>query len=131
MGVGRSRLSGETLGGHVAVSWHPVGLSDLVSRIARDLLECSAEQREFFARTRITPTKWHLPRWGDEGGGFWAVAVHRNRVLWYNDIEDGFNVSNFDVPGQIPQDEYWCNQDPLRWALLRLEHGRGTRGAPA
>lgn len=57
------------------MSWHPVGLSDLVSRIARDLLECSPEQREFLARRRITPTKWHLPRWGDEGGGLFPGAT--------------------------------------------------------
>lgn len=45
--------------------------------------------------------------------GFWAIAVIENRVLWYNDIEEGFNVSNFTEPGTIPSTEYWCNQDEL------------------
>ena len=113
------------------MSWHPVGLADLVSLISRDLRECSAEQREFFARTRITPAKWLLPHWGDEGGGFWAVAVHEQRVLWYNDIEDGFNVSRFEVPGHIPRDEYWCNQDSLRRALPRLRRDHGAPAGPS
>jgi hypothetical protein len=88
------------------------------------------EQREFFRRTRIAPAKWRLTPWGDEGGGFWAVAIHRDRVLWYNDIEDGFNVSRFDEHGQIPRNEYWCNEDSLRWALPRLQGEPGTQLGP-
>jgi hypothetical protein len=41
-------------------------------------------------------------------------------VLWYNDIEDGFNVSRFVQWGEIPSDEYWCSQDPLQYALPKL-----------
>jgi len=48
------------------------------------------------------------------------VAVRENRVLWYNDIEDGFNVSQYSAVGTIPDNEYWCNQDSLKWALARL-----------
>jgi hypothetical protein len=112
------------------MTWHPISLSDLVSRISRELLDCSAEQREHFSRSRISPAKWHLPPWGDEGGGFWAVAVQQDRVLWYNDIEQGFNVSTFVVPGQIPRNQYWCNDDPLRWALPRLQGGHGADAGP-
>ncbi|MGE3166372.1 MAG: hypothetical protein AB7O52_15815 [Planctomycetota bacterium] len=112
------------------MSWEPITLSALQAMLARDLAECSAEQQEFFGQTSISPSKWGLRPWGDLGGGFWVVAVHLDRVLWYNDIEDGFNVSRFDVQGEIPADEYWCNQDPLRWALPRLQAGLGTRPGP-
>ena len=115
------------------MTWHPISLPDLESTVSRELRDCSAEQRAFFARTSVAPAKWHLHPWGDEGGGFWAVAVHQHRVLWYNDIEDGFNVSRFILPGEIPRDEYGCNQDPLRLALPRLEGPRappGSRPAP-
>jgi hypothetical protein len=50
--------------------------------------------------------------------------------LWYNEIEEGFNVSIFESQGQIPDNEYWCNQDPLRWALLELEGELGPRLGP-
>ena len=69
------------------------------------LSECSTQQREFFRRASIGPARWRLPPRGDHGGGFRAVAVHLDRVLWYGDIECGFHVSRFDVPGEIPPDE--------------------------
>ena len=60
------------------------------------------------------------------GGGFWVVAVADRECIWYNDIEDGFNVSRFDVSGLIA--DYWCNQSELQHtmhALVRhVETGR-------
>ena len=38
------------------------------------------------------PAKWRQSLYGDEGGGFWAIAADGGRVLWFNDIEEGFNV---------------------------------------
>ena len=112
------------------MTWEPISLRDLESLLFRDLADCSGAQRDFFGRVRIQPTKWRLSPWGDVGGGFWAMAVHADRVLWYNDIEEGFNVSRFEIPGQIPEDEYWCNQDPLRRALTQLEGEPGPRFGP-
>jgi hypothetical protein len=113
------------------LTWQPISPSALEELVSRELGDCPGDQQRFFAQVRIAPAKWQLPPWGDDGGGFWAVAVYGNRVLWYNDIEDGFNVSTFVVPGEIPQGEYWCNQDELRWALPRLQGDLGIRlGAP-
>ena len=112
------------------MKWQPISLDDLKSLLARELAACSDGMREFFARIRIPPVKWRQSPWGDQGGGFWAVALHQDRVLWFNDIEDGFNVSRFISVGEIPDDEYWCNQDELRWALSRLDGDVGTRLGP-
>ena len=116
------------------MSWEPIALSELESLLNSDLPECAPEcveeLRAFFAQVRIAPTKWRQSPWGVLGGGFWAVAVHNDRVLWYNDIEDGFNVSRFVVQGEIPDDEYWCNQDPLGWALPRLTSEIGGNYGP-
>jgi hypothetical protein len=60
------------------------------------------------------------------GGGFWVIAVIRDKVLWYNDIEGGFNVSRFDRYGTIPSDEYRSNQDTLTLALRELLQGSLT-----
>lgn len=108
------------------MTWQPMDLADLQAMLSRDLAECTGEQREFFRRASVSPVKWRLAPWEDQGGGFWAVAGNMDRVLWYNDIEDGFNVSRFDVQGEIPRDEYWCSQDSLRWALTRLQGEPGT-----
>jgi hypothetical protein len=102
------------------MTWEPISHAELSSLIAEELPECSAEHREVWERTRIEPQKWRQTPWGDEGGGFWAVAVLGDQVLWFNDIEYGFNVSTFTTPGEIPEGQYWCNQDALRFALMRF-----------
>jgi hypothetical protein len=112
------------------MSWEPINLSDLQEMIRCDLAACSDEQRAFFARVAIQPEKWGQSSYGDEGGGFWAVAVKDDLVLWYNDIEGGFNVSRFATRGTIPGDEYWCNQDPLQFALPMLMGEPGSRLGP-
>jgi hypothetical protein len=100
--------------------WEPITKAELAAVIARDLAAASEEQRADYARTAITPEKWQQSPWGEQGGGFWAVAVYGTNVLWYNDIEEGFNVSRFVTRGRIPDDEYWCQQDELGWAIPRL-----------
>jgi hypothetical protein len=111
------------------MTWAPIDLAALQEMIQRDLAECSEQQRSFFARVAIQPEKWRQSPQGDDGGGFWAVAVYEDRVLWFNDIEDGFNVSTFTVRGEIPKGEYWCNQDPLQWALPRLSGDKSSRNS--
>ena len=112
--------------------WEPITRDELDELIATDIAECSEAQRAIYARTSITPEKWRQSPWGDLGGGFWAVAVYGTKVLWYNDIEDGFNISSFVTSGRIPDDEYWCDQDPLKFALPYLvdDPPRWRRGAP-
>jgi hypothetical protein len=104
---------------------------ELQDRVDRELEDCSPEQREYFASTRVPPCRWRLTPWGDETCGFWVVAVDAHRVLWWNEIEEGFNVSTFRARGEIPTEEYWCKQDELRWALPFLAGKPGVRlGAP-
>ena len=101
-------------------TWEPISREALDAKVASDLDAASDEERARFASVAIPPQKWSQSPWGDEGGGFWAVAVHGDRVLWYNDIEEGFNVSCFETRGRSPDDEYWCNQDSLGIALRSL-----------
>jgi len=48
------------------------------------------------------------------------VGIIGRSVIWYNDIEDGFNISKYATYGRI--DEYWCNQDELLITVKRLDH---------
>lgn len=112
------------------MTWEPISLEDLRVLLAEELDDCPLELRDFFARVGFPPVKWRQSPWGHEGGGFWAVATHEDRVLWYNDIEAGFNVSHFAARGTIPDDQYWCNQDPLKWAIPRLQGQPGTALGP-
>lgn len=74
---------------------------------------------------RIAPQKWQQNPYGDQSGGFWVVGLIGQTVVWYNDIEDGFNRSRFSTFGTI--DDYWCNQDELevtlQYLLSALEQG--------
>ena len=103
------------------MNWRPLTVTELREMIARDLVECSDEHRAYFDSVAFEPAKWRQTPYGDQGGGFWAIAADENRVLWYNDIEEGFNVSEFTTWGTIPDDQYWCNQDKLKDALPALQ----------
>lgn len=76
------------------------------------------EVLNFWERIKIAPVKWIETDFGKEGNGFWVVAICGKRVIWYNDIEEGFNISHYDVQGEIG--EYHCEQDELSWAVLKL-----------
>ena len=78
----------------------------------------SPAQRLLWETIRIKPQKWSSHPYGDLGGGFWAVALLGETVVWFNDIEDGFNRSHYETFGVIGA--YWCNQDELEWTLQDL-----------
>lgn len=97
------------------MTWEPLTRAELDELISQGEAEMDGPQREFWRRIRIEPEKWAQSPWGDEGGGFWVVAVIGQRCIWYNDIEHGFNTSRFEKFGTIA--EYWCNQDDLQWRV--------------
>jgi hypothetical protein len=114
------------------MNWKPIPLEKMQKMLAQELASCTDEQRAYLQRVALpAPQKWQLTPWGDLGGGFWAVAVQRDRVLWYNDIEDGFNVSCFVQRGVIPTAEYRCNDEDVQQALLRLAGETGHSLGPA
>ncbi|MHA3772588.1 hypothetical protein ACXR0O_13715 [Verrucomicrobiota bacterium sgz303538] len=80
----------------------------------------TSPQRALWNLIAVKPRKWKQSPWGDDGGGFWVVALAGERCLYFNDIEDGFNWSRFSTYGTI--DEYWCNQSELRHVVSALTH---------
>jgi hypothetical protein len=116
------------------MEWQPIAEGDLSNLIAIAVGVMEPRARSLWNLIRVRRVKWELHPWGDEGCGFWVVAVIGVQVVWYNDIEDGFNVSRYETPGAIA--EYWCNQDELQHtmqALLRqIETGEppGKFGPP-
>jgi len=91
--------------------WQPITLKQLMTYIENLEFLFDERQKRFWDLIKITPQKWKELRMGEEGGGFWAVAVFGNNVMYYNDIEDGFNISSFTTYGKI--DEYLCGQIEL------------------
>jgi hypothetical protein len=93
------------------VDWEPISKPALQARIAQGVARMIAAQLRLWRAIEIEPEKWVQHPYGDPGGGFWVIALMGREVIWYNDIEDGFNRSAYRKFGVI--DEYWCNQDEL------------------
>ena len=90
-------------------------------------------QQRVWESISVLPQKWQLHPWADPIGGFWVVGVIGPRVIWYNEYEEGFNLSRYSKFGTI--DEYWCNQDELEWTIQGILNefdglGRAPRTGP-
>lgn len=93
------------------MTWKPLSQTALEGLIEVAEYAMEPEALALWELIRVPPEKWQLSPWGDLGGGFWVVAVLGKKCLWYNDIEDGFNLSPFEEWGCIAK--YWCNQTTL------------------
>lgn len=93
--------------------------------MARDLTAYDAEQLAAFNKYRVEPFSAPIVRYGQTES---VVVVARNgeQVIYYEDVEDGFNVSPISSDGRVL--EAWCNQDELRFALNAWVDGRGLPG---
>jgi len=100
------------------MSWTPLPEVDLWDMINAASERMTLEQSRLWEIIKIDPQKWSERTYGELGGGFWAVAVIGNSVIWFNDIEDGFNRSTYTEYGEIA--EYLCNQDKLEVAVQNL-----------
>lgn len=99
--------------------WKPISLTELQEIIDNCYSKMSLEQRSYWESIAIKPIKWDADEYGKEREGFWVVGMISNRVIWYNDIEEGFNISKYSKVGKI--DEYEAEQDELSWALNKLK----------
>ena len=117
------------------MDWAPLSEDDLRQAIADASDRMSPRQRSLWQAIAISPAKWSQSPYGDDGGGFWAVGIIGNVVVWYNDIEEGFERSRYMSHGSIA--EYTCRQFKLEHVVEQLlsliETGQLTRdvcGAP-
>src|SRR5574340_1357150 len=93
------------------VDWEPISESALVARIEQGRARMNEAHRRLWDAISIKNESWQQHPYGDAGGGFWAVGLIGRIVVWYNDIEDGFNRSVYSTYGVI--DDYWRNDDEL------------------
>jgi hypothetical protein len=61
------------------MKWEPIPRGALDALVAKELADCPVPVCEFFTRWRVSPMKWVLRPWGDQGGGFWVVAVFQDQ----------------------------------------------------
>lgn len=99
--------------------WTPITEDELREQIAGGEKAMDAALLPMWRAIRVTPAKWQQHPWGDQGGGFGIVAIFGEYVLWFNDIEWGFNLSRYSEFGTI--DEYCCNQDELQHSVSQIQ----------
>lgn len=100
------------------IEWEPISEVALRARIDQGVARMNPAQLRLWETVRVEPEKWQQHPYGDPGSGFWVVALIGRTVLWFNDLEDGFNRSRYTTYGTI--DDYWCNQDELELAIQYL-----------
>lgn len=98
--------------------WEPITADELRSLINEQLRECDERRRAIFERYQLSLRAAPLRRYGKLESAF-IVAQRGDEVMYYEDVEDGFNFSPLTPTGEIA--EHWCNQDPLKYALVRWQ----------
>lgn len=100
------------------MTWTPISIEEIFEKIFLTEKDLNGHFLNFWDLIKIYPEKWYEEEYGQEGGGFWVVGLIGRRVIYYNDIEEGFNISEYSAYGTI--DNYYCNQDDLNIAILNL-----------
>jgi len=98
--------------------WTAISEEELYAEIQKTEKDLDGSYMDFWQSIKIEPVKWTENSYGEEGGGFSIVAINGNNVIWYNDIEEGFNISEYSIYGEIGS--YSCEQDELAWAVIKL-----------
>jgi hypothetical protein len=107
--------------------WHPATLDEVRDILRTDLENCDPEQIAIFTKYSVDPHFADLHRDGQVEKVV-VVAQNSGEVLYWEDVEEGFNISPAGPDGRIL--EHWCNQDDLGIALNRWIEGRGIPLTP-
>jgi len=100
-------------------SWSPASESDVRELIRKQLPDCTPEQRSYFesiSTIRSVPIR----RFGLLET-VWVVAQSGERAIYYEDIEEGFNISKIAPDGSIatPTCEQWTLRHSLHHFMLK------------
>lgn len=98
--------------------WTPITENEIDEKLNKTQLELTGDLLNFWQLILVEPQKWSEKEYGNEGNGFWVVAIAGKRVIWYNDIEEGFNISSYTNYGEI--EEYLSHQDELKYVIMKL-----------
>lgn len=81
--------------------WTPIPFDELYDQVISTENELQGEEAGFWQLIKIIPEKWTHQDYQSENDTFWVVAICGNKVIWYNDIEEGFDVAEYHKHGEI------------------------------
>ena len=108
------------------MEWKPASIETVERIVQADLGECDREQVSVFERYALPPYPAPIIRYG-KAETVIVVARRREEVIYWEDVEDGFNVSPIAPDGRILEHSY--NQDDLGLALNAWVEGRGRKSS--
>ena len=94
--------------------WKPASVEEVKRIVKKDLARFDAKQRAVFQQYKVEPYTASIVRYGNPETVV-IVAQRGNEVIYWEDVEQGFNLSRITDKGLIL--EHWCNQDDLGLAL--------------
>jgi hypothetical protein len=100
------------------MSWRPASEAEVADILGQELAVCTDLEREFFEKIKVTPfQRCQIAR----GGGIehvFVVAVWSGWMVFWEDVEEGFEVSRVDPDGVIR--DYAASQWEIRYAINAL-----------
>ena len=95
----------------------PISLKELNNIIETSVAVMDTEVLCFWNSIKIVPEKRQVPYYINEDY-FWIVGKIKNYMIYYNDIEEGFNISLENNLSYIEVTS--AEQDELYFALIKL-----------
>ena len=99
------------------MNWTPISLKELNNIIETSVAVMDTEVLYFWNSIKIVPEKRLVPSYSNEDY-FWIVGKIKNYIIYYNDIEEGFNISLENNLSYI--EVISAEQDELHFALMKL-----------
>ena len=107
------------------MEWKPATVEAVKKIIEDDLANCDDEQLAAFRHYGVAPYVAPILRYGKVESVV-VVARRGSEVIYWEDVEEGFNLSPMAEGGRIL--EHHCNQDELKHALNAWIEARSQWG---
>lgn len=98
-------------------AWSPITAQELTALLSKQLEACPSSSRAFFELYRVEPYKVPIHRLGNIEQVY-VVAQLPSGVIYYEDVEGGFEFDAIASDGAIPKQG--CNQFELKHVLSQL-----------
>jgi hypothetical protein len=105
-------------------TWHPITDDEFRKLFAEQYDELDSNNRSLFDQHRVSLPKATIRRTEEAGDeSVFVVAQLKDWVLYYDDVEDGFEFSDIDNTGRILSPR--CSQNTLKEAVERWYNAKG------
>lgn len=99
------------------MDWTPISLQELNNIIETSVTFMDTEVLSFWNSIKIIPEKRQTSYYSKDDY-FWIVGKTKKHLIYYNDIEEGFNISKNNNSHEI--EIVSAEQDELHFALIKL-----------